>query len=112
MLGLKLGFASAVGALLLCPCGAAPVTGTAAVPAVVAADTTTVHFAIVGMTCASCATTAQLVLRRVPGVYEARVSLDSAHAVVRYDAGRTSPTALIDRLREMTGYEARVVEAP
>jgi copper chaperone CopZ len=76
----------------------------------VAADTATVNLAIKGMTCGSCATTARVVLRRVPGVYHAEVSFDSASAVVRYDPARTSPDVLIAQLRRMTGYEASVIE--
>ena len=109
---MKLGLASAAGTLFLCPCRTTTIDATAPVVAVVAADTATVHFAIEGMTCGSCATTARLVLRRIDGVYDATVSHDSATAVVRYDPARTDPEAMIERLRAMTGYEARVEETP
>jgi copper chaperone CopZ len=76
------------------------------------ADTVVAHLAVKGMTCGSCAATARLVLKRVPGVHDAEVSYETASAVVRYDPARTDPARFIARLREMTGYEARVVEPP
>lgn len=82
----------------------------AASVAVVAADTAVAKLAIEGMTCGSCATTARIALQRVPGVYKADVSYDSASAVVRYDPARTEPGAFIAKLKEMTGYEARITE--
>jgi len=75
-----------------------------------AADTAVATLAIEGMTCGSCATTARLALQRVPGVYKAHVSYDSASAVVRYDPPRTEPATFIAKLKEMTGYVARVAE--
>lgn len=79
---------------------APPVTG----------DTAQVRLAVSGMTCGSCATTARIALERAPGVYDAKVSYDSASAVVLYDPKRTSPERFIAHLEKMTGYKARVVE--
>lgn len=76
----------------------------------VAGDTATVNLAIKGMTCGGCATTARIVLRRVPGVYQADVSFESASAVVRYDPAKTSPEKLIEQLRKMTDYEASIIK--
>ena len=73
-------------------------------------DTARVNLAIEGMTCGSCATTARIVLEKVPGVLDAEVSYDESAAVVLYDASEVSPPEFIARLEEMTGYEARVVE--
>jgi len=73
-------------------------------------DTARVQLSIEGMTCGSCATTARVVLKRVPGVLDARVSYDSASAVVLYDDSETSPDVFIAQLERMTGYEARVDE--
>ncbi len=76
-------------------------------------DTATVRLHLSGMTCGSCATTARLALRRVPGVYGAEVSYEAATAVVRYDPARTSPESLIERLADLTGYGSRVIaDAP
>jgi len=76
----------------------------------VASDTTRVKLAIEGMTCGSCATTARIVLRRVPGVLQAEVSYDEASAEVTYDASVTEPAEFIARLEKMTGYRARVTD--
>ncbi len=76
------------------------------------ADTARVKLVVRGMTCGSCALTARLVLQRVDGVYRADVSYDSASAVVWYDSARTSPDLFILKLREMTGYDARVAKEP
>ncbi len=82
-----------------------PVHGAAA-----AGDTAEVRLVITGMTCGSCATTARIALERAEGVYDARVSYDSASAVVRYDPEKTTPERFIAHVEEMTGYKARVVE--
>lgn len=71
-------------------------------------DTARVHFAVAGMTCGSCATTARIVLDDVEGIYRSHVSYDSASATVWYDPARVAPPAMIARLKEMTGYEATV----
>lgn len=76
------------------------------------ADTAQARLAVGGMTCGSCALSARLALERVPGVYRARVSYDSASAVVLYDPERTSPERFIARLEELTGFTARVVAEP
>ncbi len=81
----------------------------AAVGTPAVSDTAMLRLAISGMTCGSCATTARLALQRVPGVYRAEVSYESASAVVRYDAAQTSPAQFIQQLEHMTGYRARIV---
>lgn len=77
--------------------------------AVAPSDTATAKLAIQGMTCGSCATTARIALEKVPGVYRARVWYDSASAVVWYDSTATAPAKFIAKLREATGFEAKVV---
>ncbi len=69
-------------------------------------DTATARFAVSGMTCGSCATTARVALRRLRGVHEAIVSYDSASAVVRYDPRQVSPGDIAAHLLRMTGYRA------
>lgn len=82
-------------------------------PAILAiSDTAVTKLAITGMTCGSCATTARLVLQRVPGVYHAAVTHDSSSAVITYDPTRTKPATFIAKLTEMTGYSARVAAPP
>lgn len=84
----------------------ASILGTDAITA--PADTTYVKLAIEGMTCGSCATTARVVLERTDGVIDADVSYEKSTAEVTYDADVTTPVEFIARLKEMTGYEARV----
>ncbi len=83
--------------------------GSAVVPvAMLTGDTARVHFAVAGMTCGSCATTARVVLDDMDGVYRTHVSYDSASATVWYDPAQVAPPVLIARLKKMTGYEATV----
>lgn len=100
------GAAVLIGLGIFCPlCG----DGVAAVGATALeqrADTATVRFAVSGMTCGSCATTARLALTRLPGVYGAVVSYDSASAVVRYDPRRLTPQQIAAHLERLTGYRA------
>jgi copper chaperone CopZ len=88
----------------LCRAGAQPVL------AEQPADTAVVRFAVSGMTCGSCATTARIALQRLPGVYRADVSYDSASAVVRYDPARVNPTQIAQHLERLTGYRATLRE--
>src|SRR5689334_11677880 len=64
------------------------------------ADSSRVTLTLRGMTCGSCAKTAQLALQRTAGVYHAEVSYDSAKAVVLYDSERTSPEQFVADLKE------------
>lgn len=94
----------------LCGAGANPaVSDVARRRAVAPVDTARAKLAITGMTCGSCATTARIALERVRGVYRARVSYDSASAVVWFDSTMTTPPKFIAKLQESTGYLARVV---
>ncbi|MDP3766502.1 MAG: heavy metal-associated domain-containing protein, partial [Dehalococcoidia bacterium] len=74
-----------------------------------APDTAVARFAIQGMTCGSCATTARVALQRLAGVYRANISYDSASAVVRYDARRVNPTQIAQHLERLTGYRATLL---
>ncbi len=109
--GVLVALAAGAGGVSLCGvCGG----GQAAAGAVEqAADTVVARFAVSGMTCGSCATTARVALRRIPGVYDARVSYDSATAVVRYDPSRVTPAQIAEQLERRTGYRAHLVaESP
>ena len=102
---------AALGASTLCPlCDTGPRERStdAPLPVVWSVDTVRVVFAVDGMTCGSCATTARIALQRVPGVVKAEVDYEARSATVLYESSRTSPAALAKRLKEMTGYEARV----
>jgi copper chaperone CopZ len=112
--GMLTGVAAAWAGTTVCPfCGDGREAAAQPVITVTAqSDTVEAKLAIRGMTCGSCATTARIALERVPGVFYARVSYDSSSAVVAYDPARTSPEAFITRLKDMTGYEARLVDPP
>ena len=47
------------------------------------------------MTCSMCSITIHKALEKVPGVIEAKVDYDHKTATVKYDAGKTSPPALV-----------------
>lgn len=111
MIGFNVAHAAAIavfGAAVICPV-CLPDASTAS-PAGVAADTVQVRLHITGMTCGSCALTARIVLERTPGVFDAEVSYEESTATVWYDDAVTSAADVIARLREYTGYEARVAE--
>lgn len=65
---------------------------------------------ITGMTCASCAQSVERVLRATPGVADARVEFSLGRSEVEYDEGKTSLTALANRVRSI-GYGAEA-DAP
>ena len=68
----------------------------------------TAHLTIAGMTCSSCAVTARVALKRMPGIRDAAVSLESGTGTVVYDPVETKPEAFIAELARMTGYVATV----
>lgn len=47
------------------------------------------------MTCSMCSITIHKALEKVPGVIEAKVDFDQKTATVKYDADKTSPSALV-----------------
>ncbi|MBI4542691.1 MAG: heavy-metal-associated domain-containing protein [Gemmatimonadetes bacterium] len=100
---------AAIGAAaVLCPlCGGGPGSAAAQQPP----DTAVARFAVSGMTCGSCATTARLALQRLHGVYQATVSYDSSSAEVRYDPRQATPAGIAEHLERMTGYRATSVGA-
>ncbi len=101
------------GAAVVCPLcltGNAATVKTASVAIVIqVADTATARLHISGMTCGTCPVTARLALKRVPGVYEAVVTLPDSLAVVRYDSVRVSAREIAVQLTKVTGYGARVL---
>ncbi len=71
-----------------------------------APDTATVRLHISKMTCGSCPTTARLALKRLTGVYSARVTLDDSLGIVQYDPRRVTPPQIAEHLTRMTGFVA------
>ena len=73
------------------------------------ADTATVRVHISEMTCGSCPVTARVALRKIPGVLDAKVTLDDSLGVVRYNPRKVKPAEIAARLTQMTGYPARIL---
>ncbi|MEW5916698.1 MAG: heavy metal-associated domain-containing protein, partial [Gemmatimonadota bacterium] len=72
-------------------------------------DTATTRLHISGMTCATCPVTARVALKKLAGVYDAKVTLDDSLGVVRYDPRRVSPAQIAAHLTDLTGYRATVL---
>lgn len=72
-------------------------------------DTATTRLHISGMTCGSCPITARLALKKLAGVYDAKVTLDDSLGVVRYDPRRVTPAQIATHLTDLTGYRASVL---
>lgn len=104
-------FAALAGGGVLCPLCEAGVHVVRAQAAAVqpAPDTATVRFHISKMTCGSCAVTARLALKRIPGVLDAKVTLDDSLGVVRYDPRKVTPAEIAVQLTRQTGYGARLL---
>jgi copper chaperone len=66
-------------------------------------ETTTLK--IKGMTCMGCVASVTRVLKAVPGVADARVTLEPAQASVQFDATLTSPAQLKTAV-EAAGFDA------
>ncbi|HET7470948.1 MAG TPA: heavy metal-associated domain-containing protein [Gemmatimonadales bacterium] len=78
-----------------------------------ATDTATVKLHISGMTCGSCPVTARVALKRLPGVLDAKVTLDDSLGVVTYDPRKVTPVQIAAHLTRLTGYGARIItESP
>jgi mercuric ion binding protein len=60
-----------------------------------AATTQTAVLDVQNMTCSMCSITIHKALEKVPGVIETKVDYDHKTATVKYDAEKTSPSALV-----------------
>ncbi|GEM45557.1 heavy metal translocating P-type ATPase [Deinococcus cellulosilyticus] len=70
---------------------------------------TTIELGVQGMTCAACVNRVERGLKKVDGVEEANVNLATERAVVTFDPEKTTPQALIEKVKDI-GYEAVVSE--
>lgn len=108
--------AALAGASALCPlcdAGANPVGAQQVAVSHGAADTAIVKLHISGMTCGSCPLTARTALKRLPGVLDAKVTLDDSLGVVTYDPHQVTPAQIAAHLTRRTGYGARIIaESP
>ncbi len=66
----------------------------------------TLEVGVGGMTCAACVGRVERGLKKVDGVLDANVNLDTERAKVTFDPQRTNPGALLEQVRD-AGYEAR-----
>ena len=62
---------------------------------VFAATPQTAVLDVQNMTCSMCSITIHKALEKVPGVIDAKVDYDHKTATVKYDADKTSPSALV-----------------
>ncbi|MDB4875742.1 MAG: copper-translocating P-type ATPase [Gemmatimonadetes bacterium] len=67
----------------------------------------TVRIPVSGMTCAACQARVQRTLQKQPGVADASVNLMMRTATVTFRPGETSPSMLVDAIRD-TGYGAEL----
>ncbi|WP_034341723.1 heavy metal translocating P-type ATPase [Deinococcus misasensis] len=70
---------------------------------------TTIELGVQGMTCAACVGRVERGLKKVEGVEDATVNLATERALVTFDPTKTSPAALIEKVKDV-GYEAVVSE--
>lgn len=61
-------------------------------------------FPVLGMTCASCASSAESIVKRAPGVVEASVNFATGNLAVEYQPGITDPEALRQAVQSV-GYD-------
>ncbi len=104
--------AGLTGAAFLCPLCGGRILGANLQNLGIAAqtpDTATVRLHISKMTCGSCPTTARLALKRLKGVYSARVTLDDSLGVVKYDPRRVTPAEIAAHLTRLTGFGAAIL---
>jgi mercuric ion binding protein len=84
----------------------AALTLAAAVSAAAAEPPRTVILEVQNMTCATCPLTVQQVLKRQPGVVDARAEMKTATARVSFDPAKNTPDRLARAVTE-AGYPAK-----
>ncbi|MGI9089673.1 MAG: heavy metal translocating P-type ATPase [Gemmatimonadaceae bacterium] len=70
-------------------------------------ETDQIRIPVSGMTCAACQSHIQKTLQKQPGVLDASVNLMMKNASITFDPTITTPTGLVDAIRE-TGYGAEL----
>lgn len=61
---------------------------------------------IEGMTCGACATSVKIVLGKLDGVSDAKVSFREKRAVVTYDPGKVTPEQMVEAIHAKLPYKA------
>lgn len=74
-----------------------------------AGDSKTATLDIQGMTCGACTASVRVVLKKIDGVSDAKVSFDEKKAVVTYDPAKVTPQKMADAVNAKLPYKAKVV---
>jgi mercuric ion binding protein len=74
-----------------------------------AEDAKTATLDIQGMTCGACTASVRVVLKKLDGVSEAKVSFADRKAVVAYDPAKITPQKMADAINARLPYKAKVV---
>jgi copper chaperone CopZ len=76
---------------------------------VLADDLKTATLDIQGMTCGACTASVRVVLKKLDGVSEAKVSFEEKKAVVAYDPAKVTPQKMADAINAKLPYKAKAV---
>lgn len=76
-----------------------------------AADVKVVTLDVEGMTCGGCSASVRVVLTKLDGVRDAKVSFDEKRAVVTYDPATVTPQKMADTINAKLPYKAKVASA-
>lgn len=68
----------------------------------------TITLQVEGMTCGACATSVKIVLEKLDGVSDAKVSLKDKQAVVTYDPAKVTPEKMVEAVNANLPYKAKV----
>lgn len=74
----------------------------------IADDAKTATLDIQGMTCGACTASVRVVLKKLDGVSEAKVSFEEKRAVVAYDPAKITPQKMADAINAKFPYKAKV----
>ena len=73
-----------------------------------AEDAKTATLDVQGMTCGGCTASVRIVLKKLDGVTDAKVSFDEKKAVVTYDPAKVTPQKMADTINAKLPYKAKV----
>lgn len=72
---------------------------------------TTATLDVQGMTCGGCTASVRIVLKKLDGVTDAKVSFDEKKAVVTYDPAKVTPQKMADTINAKLPYKAKVARS-
>jgi copper chaperone CopZ len=73
-------------------------------------DRKTATLGVEGMTCGACSTSVRVVLKKLDGVVDAKVSLEEKKAVVTYSPAKVTPEKMVEAIQSKLPYKAKVLE--